>query len=90
MFKPFRITLVEIFLLQTAVWLTLWLTNEWLTKFLTVSVGAMLLAVLVISATAEMIERSRVPVSYFKVMIISLFSVFAAWGVYAFISASSF
>ncbi len=90
MFKPFRITLVEIFLLQTAVWLTLWLTNEWLTKFLTFSVGAMLLAVLVISAIAEMIERSRVPVSYFKVMIISLFSVFAAWGVYAFISASSF
>lgn len=81
MFKPFRITLVEIFLLQTAVWLTLWLTNEWLTKFLTVSVGAMLFAVLVISVIAEMIERSRVPGSYFRVMIVSLCSVLAAWGI---------
>jgi hypothetical protein len=90
MFKPFKITLVEVFLLQTAVWLTLWLSNEWLAKFLTVSVGAMLFSVLVISAIAEKIERSRVPVSYFRVMIVSLISVFVAWGIYAFISASSF
>ena len=89
MFKPLKITLVEIFLLQTAVWLSLWLANEWLTKFLTVSVGAMLIAVLLISAVAESLERSGVPVSYFRVMIVSLFSALAAWIIYWFISASS-
>lgn len=90
MFKPFKISLLEIFLLQTSVWLLLWLTNEWLTKFLTVSIGAMLFVVLLISAVAEKIERSGVPVSYFRVMIVSLFSVIAAWVVYEFISDSSF
>jgi hypothetical protein len=90
MFKLFRITLVEILLLQTAVWLLLWLTNEWLTRFLSISIGAVVFVVLVISAVAEKIERSRVPFSYFRVMIVSLISIFFAWGIYRLISASSF
>lgn len=89
MFKPFKISLVEIILLQTAVWLMLWLSSEWVARFLAVGVGAMLFAVLVISAIAETIERSKVPASYFRVMIASIFSVLIAWGIYEFISASS-
>lgn len=90
MFKLFKITLVEILLLQTAVWLLLWLTNEWLTRFLSISIGAVVFVVLVISAVAEKIERSGVPFSYFRVMIVSLISIFFAWGIYRLISASSF
>lgn len=67
-----RLTLLEIFLLQTIVWLGLWLLNDYIAALLTLIVGAIVSAVLIIALISEAIERSKVPKKYFWVMAISL------------------
>jgi hypothetical protein len=68
----FRLTLLEIFLLQLALWLALWLLDDYLATLLTIIVGAIVSAVLVIALLAEAIERSRVPRRYFWIMALTL------------------
>ena len=68
----FRLSLLEIFLLELAVWLALWLINDYLATLLTLILTAIVFAVLVIALLAEAIERSKVPRSYFWIMGLSV------------------
>lgn len=73
-----RLSLLEIFLLEVVVWLVLWLSNDYLATFLTLIIGAIVLAVLIIALMAEAIERSKVPRRYFYVMLLSVVAPLAA------------
>lgn len=67
-----RLSLLEIFLLEIVVWLGLWLFNDYLATLLTLVIGAIVSAVLIIALMAEAIERSKVPRKYFYVMVLSI------------------
>lgn len=71
-FLSFRPSLLEIFLLEMAFWLALWLMSEYIATLLTLILTAIVFAVLVIAVIAELIERSKVPRLYFWVMGISI------------------
>ena len=68
----FRLSLLEIFLLEVAVWLALWLINDYIATLLTLILTAIVFAVLVIALLSELIERSKVPRKYFWVMGLSV------------------
>lgn len=77
-----RLSLFEIFLLETIGWLALWLISDYVAALLTLIVGAIVSAVLAIALIAELIERSRVPKKYFQVMALSILSLFLAAAIY--------
>lgn len=77
-----RLSLLEIFLLQTIAWLGIWLISDYVAALLTLIVGGIVSAVLVIALIAEAIERSRVPKTYFQVMGLSILSIVAAAVIY--------
>jgi len=77
-----RLSLFEIFLLQTSAWLGLWLLSDYIAALLTLIIGAIVLAVLTIALIAEAIERSRVPKRYFLVMALSILSLAVAAMIY--------
>ena len=85
----FRLSLLEIFLLEVVVWLGLWLLNDYLATLLTLIIGAIVLAVLLIALIAEAIERSKVPRKYFYVMWLSVVAPLAAAALYLFIFGGS-
>lgn len=68
----FRLSLLEIFLLEVVVWLGCWLLNDYLATLLTLIIGSIVSAVLIIALMAEWIERSKVPRKYFHVMLLSI------------------
>jgi hypothetical protein len=80
-----RLTLTEIFLIQLAVWLLLWLGNDYLATLLTLIIGAIVSAVLIIALLAEAIERSKVPRRYFYGMALSILAPVVAALVYLFV-----
>ena len=65
----FRFSLFEIFLFQVVVWLGLWLLNDYIATLLTLILGAIVSAVLIVALMAELIERSKVPLQYFFIML---------------------
>jgi hypothetical protein len=67
-----RLSLTEVFLLEIIVWLGLWLLNDYLATLLTLIIGAIVSAILVIALLAEWIERSKVPRRYFQIMGLSI------------------
>jgi predicted PurR-regulated permease PerM len=67
-----RLSLLEISLIQVAVWFTLWLLDDYIAGLLTLIVTAIVLATLLIALISEMIERSKVPRLYFSVMAVSI------------------
>lgn len=73
-----RLSLLEIFLLQTIAWLGLWLLSDYIAALLTLIIGAIVSAVLIIALISEAIERSKVPKMYFQVMALSIFSMVLA------------
>jgi len=77
-----RLSLFEIFLLETAVWLALWLASDYVATLLTLTVGAIVSAVLAIVLMAEWVERSKVPRRYFQVMALSILSIVVSAGLY--------
>ncbi len=77
-----RLSLSEIFLLQTIGWLGLWLLSDYVAALLTLIIGSIVSAVLFFALIAEAIERSRVPKKYFQVMVISILSNVAAAAIY--------
>jgi len=77
-----RLSLFEIFLLETAVWLALWLASDYVATLLTLTVGAIVSAVLAIALMAEWVERSKVPRRYFQVMALSILSIVVSAGLY--------
>ncbi|MCA0235593.1 MAG: hypothetical protein LCH81_04345 [Bacteroidetes bacterium] len=70
-----RISLLEIFLMEMVIWLGLWLSNDYVATLLTLTIGAIVSAVLIIAGLAELIERSKVPKRYFQIMGISILSI---------------
>ena len=81
----FRPSVLELFLLQTAAWLGLWLFNDYVATLLTLIIVAIVLAVLVIALIAEWIERSKVPRRYFYIMAASIVAPVAAALLYVYI-----
>jgi hypothetical protein len=77
-----RLSLLEIFLLELAVWLGLWLLNDYIATLLTLILVAIVFAILLIALMAEGIERSKVPRKYFQVMIISALTPLLAGAIY--------
>ncbi len=77
-----KLSLLEIFLLETVGWFGIWLLNDYVAVLLTLILGAIVSAVLVIALFAEAIERSKVPKMYFQVMAISIFSIALAAAMY--------
>lgn len=78
-------SLLEIFLLEVVVWLGLWLLNDYLATLLTLILGAVVSAVLLLALLAELIERSKVPRRYFYVMALSIAAPMVAAVMYWFI-----
>ncbi|MCC7465743.1 MAG: hypothetical protein IT261_05715 [Saprospiraceae bacterium] len=68
----FRLSLLEIFLLELVIWLGLWLMNDYIATLLTLIITAIVSAVLLIALISELMERSKVPKKYFHVMAISI------------------
>jgi hypothetical protein len=73
-----RLSLLEVYLLEVVVWLGLWLLNDYLATLLTLILGAIVSAVLLIALIAELIERSKVPRRYFYIMLLSIVAPVAA------------
>lgn len=73
---------MEIFWLEMVIWLGLWLSSAYIAALLTIVIGAIVLAVLIIALLSEAIERSRVPGKYFQVMAISLLTILLAAATY--------
>lgn len=67
-----RLSLLEIFLLQIVVWFGMWLLNDYLAALLTLILGAIVSAVLIIALISEAMERSKVPRRYFYIMLVSV------------------
>jgi hypothetical protein len=88
--KVFRLTLGEFFFLQLIFWLALWMLNDFVATLLTLSIAAVVLAVLIVALLSELFERSKVPRLYFYAMGITLLSILLAAGIYAFIFGGQF
>jgi hypothetical protein len=67
-----KLSLLEIFLIEFAVWLAFWLYNDYLALLLTIILTVIVFAVLIIALISEWIERSKVPRRYFSVMAVSV------------------
>jgi thiol:disulfide interchange protein len=77
-----RLSLLEILLLETALWLGLWMTNDYLATLLTLTLGAIVSAILGIALISEWIEPTKVSRRYFHIMAISLLAIVLASGFY--------
>jgi hypothetical protein len=77
-----RLSLLEILILETAAWLGLWLVSDYLASLLTLVLGAIVSAILLIALISEAIERSKVPRRYFQIMAVSLAAIVIAAGIY--------
>jgi len=62
----------EIILIESILWIGMWLLDEYLASLLTVILVPIFFFILVISLIAEVVERSRVPRSWFYIMLISV------------------
>lgn len=81
----FRLSLLEIFLLEVTGWLAMWLVNDYMATLLTLIVTAIVFAILAIALISEAIERSKVPRWYFWIMGLSMLAPVVAALVYNFI-----
>ena len=81
-FPSIRLSLLEFFLLEIALWLGLWLLSDYLATLLTLILTAIVFAVLAIALMAEAIERSKVPRRYFWVMALSILAPLVAAALY--------
>jgi hypothetical protein len=77
-----RLSLLEIFLLETVGWLGLWLLNDYVAALLTLIIGAIVFSVQIIALISEALERSKVPKMYFQVMAVSVVSIVLAATIY--------
>jgi len=68
----FTIRPIEIFLIQSALYLGLWLYDEYTGLLCSVIFAGIFLAILLVSLIVEKIEPSKVPKSYFYGMLVSV------------------
>jgi len=64
--------IIEISLVQIIFYSALWLVDDYFALLVSVILTVILFAVLVISIISELLERSKVPMSYFKMLGISI------------------
>lgn len=64
-----KLRLFELFLIEFLIYLMLWLWDEYIASLLTIIMTAIFTAILIIAAIAELIEKSKVPRSYFLFML---------------------
>lgn len=88
MAKPFKPAIgpIEVFLLETVIYLLLWLVNDYLASLVSLILACICLALLLISLVIELIERSNVPRWYYYFMVASFFAPILSGLVYFFIS----
>lgn len=86
----YRISLLEAGLLQLAAWLGFWLLNDYLAALLTLILGCIVFAVLLIALMAEGIEPSKVPKAYFCHMGIMLLAILLSALIYTTILGGRF
>ena len=67
-----KIRLTEILLLQTLVYLVLWLWNDYVASLVSAIIIAICSGVFIVALIAELIEGSKVPKSYFIFMLGSI------------------
>lgn len=77
-----RTRFLEVLLLQVVVYLALWVLYEYLASLLSVIIGVVCLAILVLSLIVELVERSNVPRWYYHLMLISIVAPAIAAGLY--------
>lgn len=63
----------------------MWLLNDYVATLLTLCIGAVVLAVLIVALLAELVERSKVPRLYFYIMGVSLLAILTAAMIYVLI-----
>ena len=67
-----RIGVFELLLAEIAAYLILWLLNDYLATLLSLVFGIIFLVILIATAIVELIEPSKVPRWYFKLMVASV------------------
>ena len=80
----------EVFLIETIVYIVLWLWNEYVATILTLSFTAIAFFILAVSLISEAIERSKVPRWYFSYMLISVFTPLAIGAFFYILNKGSF
>ena len=73
---------IEGFLIQAILYLLLWLWDEYTASLISIVFIAIAVFILVVSLIAELIERSKVPRSYFIWMVITILAPLLAALVY--------
>ena len=63
--------IIEISLIQGIFYALLWLANSYIATLLTAIIVPIFVSLLVISLIAELLDRSKVPKWYFKIMVLS-------------------
>lgn len=63
---------LELFLIQIIIYSILWLSNDYIATFLSLTFTAIFFFILLVSIIAEWIEPSKVPRWYFKFMLVSI------------------
>lgn len=63
-----RLRLLEIFLLQILIYLALWLWNDYIASLISILMAVIFTGILIVAIIAELIEKSKVPRSYFIFM----------------------
>jgi hypothetical protein len=67
-----KVSLIEIFLLQTIFYAILWLVNEYVASYLCLILPIVAAVVLLISWIADLIEPARIGMKYYYVMAITV------------------
>ena len=68
-----RLGYIEIMLLQCIIWAALWLVDEYMASLLTAVLVPIFAGILLVSLIAEVLDKSRVPRSFFVVLAMSVF-----------------
>ncbi len=79
-----RIRPLEILLLETILYLLLWMADDYLATMLSLFIGGIFLLILLVSLVVELVERSRAPRWYFTFMGVSVIAPILAALLYAF------
>lgn len=74
--------MIEIFLIEVVVYLLLYVLNDYFATMLSLIFGGLSLLVLLFSLMFELVEKSKVPRSYFTFLIVSLLAPIVATGLY--------
>ena len=77
-----KIRPIEILLIETIIYIIMWMTNDYLATMISLIFGCIFLLILIISVIVEMIERSRVPRWYFSFMLMSVIAPLLAAVIY--------